>query len=206
MDLDSIFNKCHTDKGSSFHNYSPIYEQYLQGLRNRPIKMLEIGVLYGNSLRAWYEYFPKATIVGMDVKDVRHLENDRIKIFIGHQGIRGQLKKFTATFGKDFDVIVDDGNHINHDMLTSLGYLYSHLSPGGLYFIEDLTGEIPALKIFKKFQETRTIEIDDLNPMLNEEIEFVQNNTKACNFYCKDELFVLEKIDWLIKNKIYNQT
>lgn len=200
MNLDSIFVKYNTDKGST-HNYSPIYEQYLQGLKNRPIKMLEIGVQSGSSIHAWYEYLPTATIIGMDVEDKRHLENDRIKIFKGHQGIRGQLKKFTAKFGKCFDVIIDDGSHFNDDILTSLGYFYSHLNPGGLYFIEDLqawvTIAIPdtALKIFKKFQETRTIEINNLNPMLNEEIEFVQNNTKACNFYCNDELFVLEKID-----------
>lgn len=196
MSLDSMFNKCGTDKGSNGHNYSPIYEQYLQGLRNKSIKMLEIGVQYGYSIHAWYEYLPKATIIGIDVLDTKHFENDRIKTFKGNQGIRGHLKGFTAKFGKGFDLIIDDGSHVNHDMLTSFGYLYSHLNPGGLYFIEDLPGASPvaiAMEIFKKFQKTKTIEIDNLlNPMLNEEIEFIQNNTKACNFYCNDKLFVSE--------------
>ena len=36
-------------------------------MRNKKIKILEIGVLYGSSLRMWQDYFSKAEIYGMDV-------------------------------------------------------------------------------------------------------------------------------------------
>jgi hypothetical protein len=37
-----------------------------------------------------------------------------------------------------FDIIVDDGSHICHDVISSFEMLYEHLAPGGKYFIEDL--------------------------------------------------------------------
>ncbi len=41
-----------------WHHYFDIYTKHFDAYRNRPIRMLEIGVFRGGSLRMWKEYFP----------------------------------------------------------------------------------------------------------------------------------------------------
>lgn len=204
MNLLEIFNKHGTDKGAH-HQYAEFYERYLLPIKNEPLKLLEIGIHNGSSLYAWYEYLPNAEIIGLDIDDKSHLNNDRIKTFKGHQGLRGWLKRFTDKFGKNFDFIIDDGSHFNKDMLVSLGYLYNHLKNGGVYFVEDLDGyltlEIPptVVGIFKKFEQTGEFEIEGLSDdtvsgtMTQDEIDFVKNNTEKCYFCDNDKLFIFER-------------
>lgn len=212
MEIYNLFIKHNTDKGSnqhgSSHGYSFVYEKYFQPLKNESIKLLEIGIANGGSLKSWYVYFQKAEIIGIDINESKHIENDRIKTFKGHQGIRGHLRKFINEFGGDFDVIIDDGSHFNNDISTSLGHLYPYLKSGGLYFIEDLQAwdiikVAPLmLNLLRNFQETGKFKIDALkseldprlpNTITNEEAIFIENNTKKCQFYCGEQLFVLEK-------------
>ena len=37
-----------------------------------------------------------------------------------------------------WDVIIDDGGHMMQQQITSFKALFPHVTPGGLYFIEDL--------------------------------------------------------------------
>ena len=53
--------------------YTQHYDQLLSDVTNDFTKVLEIGVETGRSHRMWLEYFPNATIYGMDVFD----ESDR---------------------------------------------------------------------------------------------------------------------------------
>src|SRR5215203_706034 len=69
--LCDLAEKYGTDKGPSGHNYTPYYEEYLQHRRFRALTLLELGVWKGASLRMWRDYFPSATIVGIDNKDRR---------------------------------------------------------------------------------------------------------------------------------------
>ena len=51
-----------------WHHYFDIYTKHFGHYRDRPIKMLEIGVFRGGSLRMWKDYFhPDSTIVGIDI-------------------------------------------------------------------------------------------------------------------------------------------
>src|SRR5215510_13902823 len=52
-----------TDKGATYHtfngiNYLDLYEQHFKAFKYKHIKLLEIGVYGGASLRMWKEYFP----------------------------------------------------------------------------------------------------------------------------------------------------
>eukprot|EP00966_Prymnesium_polylepis_P212279 4917263-Prymnesium_polylepis.1 len=40
--------------------------------------------------------------------------------------------------GGAFDAIIDDGSHVNSDIMGTFTVLWPHLRPGGLYFLEDL--------------------------------------------------------------------
>jgi hypothetical protein len=45
------------------HSYDRYYPIFLENLRMKPINMLEIGFLHGNSYKMWIEYFPNGIIL-----------------------------------------------------------------------------------------------------------------------------------------------
>ncbi len=137
MTLDAIALKHGTDKSSAVHNYTRYYERYFEPLRDQAIKLLEIGVAEGYSLKTWEEYFPKGNIVGMDNKDCSLAGGGRISILQGNQGNKKHLKQITGMCN-NFDIIIDDGSHINKHMVMTFETLFPTLKPGGLYIIEDL--------------------------------------------------------------------
>jgi hypothetical protein len=132
-----------TDKQGA-HAYADAYERHFAHLRHRPIRLLEIGVggyadpkLGGESLRMWKEFFPLASIVGMDVHDKSSLAEERIAIVRGDQSDAAFLDDVAAQFGP-FDIVIDDGSHVNAHVITSFGILFRHLADDGIYAIEDL--------------------------------------------------------------------
>ncbi len=137
--LDKIGLKYQTDKASHWHNYLVKYEKHFEKYKDEPIKLLEIGVSNGNSLKMWKEYFPKAQIYGIDINPIcKDFEEDRIKIFIGDQSNQGFLINILQEIGM-FEIIVDDGSHIMKDIIKSFEYLFINgLKDNGLYVIEDL--------------------------------------------------------------------
>jgi len=53
------------NKGPNGHNYTEVYEYFFLPLKYAPIRILEIGIEEGGSLRLWEKYFPNATIFGI---------------------------------------------------------------------------------------------------------------------------------------------
>jgi hypothetical protein len=131
-----------TDKGDADHtfqgvSYLDIYERYFRPLRRKPLRILEIGVLGGASMRLWKRYFPKAQIYGLDLDPAcRQHEEDRITIEIGSQADSGALARLSEH--GPFDIVIDDGSHVNRHILASFAKLWRHVTPGGIYVIEDL--------------------------------------------------------------------
>ena len=133
-----------TDKVEKTHffdglTYLDIYEKYVHSLRDKDISVLEIGVRTGASLKTWRSYFKNGAIYGIDIDPrCKGIEDDRIKIEIGSQDDKQFL---TTCFGPDtkFDLIIDDGSHINSFTIASFDVLFNQrLKPGGIYVIEDL--------------------------------------------------------------------
>jgi hypothetical protein len=138
--LCNIYNSDKQNKNHSFNgiSYIQIYEEYLKNIRNEVKNILEIGVLNGRSLKMWKDYFPNATIYGLDIDPrTKQYEEDRIIIKIASQDDVVQLKNnFNAL---QFDIIFDDGRHVNKHIISSFEHLfYNNLKSNGLYFIEDL--------------------------------------------------------------------
>ena len=132
-----------TDKEGA-HAYAEAYERHFAHLRHRPIRLLEIGIggyagpnLGGESLRMWKEFFPLASIVGMDIYDKSSLAEERIAIVQGDQSDPAFLEDVARRFGP-FDVVIDDGSHISVHVIASFGTLFRHLTDDGIYAIEDL--------------------------------------------------------------------
>lgn len=126
-------------RSDSGHGYSLIYANYFEARRLEPIRMLEIGVLDGRSLATWAEYFPNARLYGLDIDPAcARFETDRTRIFIGSQADPAVLADLRAAVPEGFDVVIDDGSHYVSHMKVSFRELYPHVSPGGIYVIEDI--------------------------------------------------------------------
>jgi hypothetical protein len=143
--LQQIGARHQTDKHDSNHNfcgssYLDIYHKYLNGIRDLPLNILEIGVRDGCSHRMWKEYFPNSVIYGIDIDPrCKQSQTDGIRIFIGSQGDQQTINDVMQdTGGAGFDVILDDGSHVNSLTLKSFELLFPHVKQGGLYIIEDL--------------------------------------------------------------------
>jgi hypothetical protein len=132
-----------TDKGIPGHGYTDIYEGFLVQWRYAPLRIMEIGVAGGGSLGLWYNYFPQASIFGIDIDDASRFENARVKTCRADQSKRDQLEKCLKQFGGSFDLLIDDGGHSMDQQQISLGYLFPHVRPNGFYFLEDLHTSLP---------------------------------------------------------------
>ncbi len=137
--LDEIALKHGTDKSSAGHDYMGAYYRYFAPLRDQPVKILEIGINKGYSLRTWHEFFPRAEIFAVDITPAcKAMEGGRIHVFIGDQTDTAFLHSVVAAAGGGFDIVIDDGGHFVNQQITSFNALLSHVAPGGIYVIEDL--------------------------------------------------------------------
>jgi hypothetical protein len=123
-------------------HYLPAYESALSPFRSRPIKMLEIGVARGGSLQMWRRYLdPESTIVGIDIDPTTRQFDDpsrRLHVRIGSQTDISFLQGVVNELGP-FDVILDDGSHMNSHIAQTFRHLFPNgLAPGGVYIVVDL--------------------------------------------------------------------
>jgi hypothetical protein len=144
MDYNFYCNKFKTDKGNELSNgngYAEFYENWFFKIKESCSNILEIGLDNGGSLKANYEYFQNAQIIGLDILDKTVFENDRIKTFILDQGNLNELDVFfNYCINKKilFDVILDDGSHDVAHQQKTFGKLFKLLKSEGLYIIEDI--------------------------------------------------------------------
>ena len=127
------------------------YEERFDSIRNDVKKVLEIGVETGCSYSMWLEYFPNATIYGFDICN----EEDRSGYV--------DLVRFTTMYGKDFDLIIDDGGHTMRQQQITLSGLFDAVKSGGYYVIEDLhtcSGQWKSLYGFDVIEEGDTLTKD----------------------------------------------
>jgi methyltransferase family protein len=156
--LDYMARNHRTDK--YWHRYTTHYQHHFNPLRNKKLKIFEIGVggfgnphQGGESLRMWKDYFKRAEIYSIDIVDKTSLGEDRIHIFQGDQNDPAFLDDFGTRFGP-FDLIIDDGSHYCEHVITSFRALFPHLKENGIYVIEDL---------FYSYDENLGGSPDDLN-------------------------------------------
>lgn len=117
--------------------YGPLYEAYVftRVLRTEPVRILELGVHNGASMRLWEELYPQAQIVGLDIEP-RCIEytSERTRIVIGNQTNEALLRGLGS-----FDLVVDDCSHEVGDMTRSFEILWS--ATNNVYVIEDCHSE-----------------------------------------------------------------
>lgn len=140
--LDKLASIHKTDK-NRFHFYTQHYQKHFKPFKYKKINLLEIGVggyenslSGGESLRMWKTFFPFAKIFSLDIFDKSFLQEKRIQIFKGSQVDLDFLEDVCTQAGV-FDLIIDDGSHINEQVIKSFEFLFPKLKNGGIYVIED---------------------------------------------------------------------
>lgn len=125
----------HGDKGST-HSYIETYEKLFEPFRNG-CSFMEIGLAMGWSMKMWDEYFSNSKITGVDIglifdttqysEQCRFIECDATKPeLIGKLG------------DQKFDIIVEDGSHMESDQIATFELLKHRMNPNGIYIIEDI--------------------------------------------------------------------
>jgi hypothetical protein len=116
------------------------FEQHFGHLRDKPIKILELGVFHGGSLLMWHEYFSSGLIVGLDRKPnpIKGLP-ERIRFYQGSQDDKTLLERIADECAPDgFDIVLDDASHIGQLARDSFRHLFQrHLKSRGIYVVED---------------------------------------------------------------------
>jgi hypothetical protein len=142
--LDDLSARFGSDKWGGLHWYTPHYATHFAPLRHDPVTVLEIGIggyeyesLGGESLYMWQRFFPRGLIYGMDLYAKPGVRGPRIRTIQGDQNDRGFLRSLGERLGP-FDIVIDDGSHLNEHVRTSFEELYRFVRPGGYYVIEDL--------------------------------------------------------------------
>lgn len=190
VELSEIFN---TDKQPSMHNFVDLYDRYLTPLQDSIHRILEIGIFNGASHKMWKCFFDSAEVYGIDIRQKPWIEKLGIHTYVTNQANREQLQVFVDSSGGNFDVIVDDGGHYMDHQQVSLGFLFEHVAPGGLFIIEDVHTSIPAyykgfgqdstlsnttLKVFLDYLETESIEsvymTDEEQTYLEKNIDYIE--------------------------------
>lgn len=119
--------------------YIDTYAELFAPLKDKPVTILELGVLSGASLLMWDDYFrhPFAQVIGLDMSPPVNLEfTSRVFQYQGQQDDNYLLESIIQKHGP-FDIVIDDASHRLAPTAASLRGLKDHVKPGGLYIIED---------------------------------------------------------------------
>lgn len=125
------------------HTYTAIYNLLFAQLKNKKIKLAEIGIQDGNSLKLWSRYFTNCKIYGFDydykwinICNSLNLEN----IILNHIDVTNK-KSINDAFQQtesQFDIIIDDSSHVFEDEIRIIQNITNFLKPGGILIIEDI--------------------------------------------------------------------
>jgi hypothetical protein len=144
-----IMTKYDSDKGNSWHNYTGVYSHLFGKLRNREIRIFELGICrkdpqYGRrpgaSLRAWRELFPRATVFGADIDRSVLFTEDRIQTYYCDQLDSDAIRDLWAqpALRGEMDILIEDGLHTFPASVSFLAGSLEHVCVGGIYVVEDI--------------------------------------------------------------------
>lgn len=134
-----------------YHEYADAYAKYLEPFyrSDRPIVLLEIGILKGVGLATWCDLFPTSRIIGLDI-DLSYFKDN--EPFLRSRGafksktpelysfdqFENNIERLKQVLrGDNVDVVIDDGHHSDQSILQTIESVRPYLSFEFSYFIED---------------------------------------------------------------------
>lgn len=155
---------------NSVHSYLPFYEVYLSPYRHTAKNILEIGLMSGQSLKMWSEYFD-GDVYGMDcdvkpiggVADLTETIKDGYNVCIGDAASPNDAEKYFK--GLKFDVIVEDANHDIKQQLDIYNNLKPYMNKGSIYIIEDVQDIDATRHILENIDPEKNVLVIDIREM-----------------------------------------
>ena len=202
--LDELFHYYGSDKANIFkktqdqgHGFSGFYTQHLKHLKQREIKILEIGSFAGASAAAFSKYFNKSNIYCFDINISNFIYSSKnIHVYgldINNEDeVKKILKKIDLESNSNFfDIIIDDGSHYLSDILFSLKTLFRYVKKGGIYIIEDFKhpnyydynrniDHVLVDQVLRNFKEKKLFNSNIIN---NEDQVYLHNNINEIKIY-----------------------
>ncbi len=168
-ELKKLADKYGSDKGALKHDYTDIYTELFEPIRNLKLNILEMGVDSGASIRMWLDFFPNAKIMGLDKDENPGVDDNRYVHFYGSQA-HSNLYEIVSSNLLDifdslcFDIIIDDCSHETELTIYSYVSLRRMINKNGLYIIEDCKAKRAkyTTEILGKYGEIRKAGRDEL--------------------------------------------
>jgi hypothetical protein len=130
-----------THQAHKWYHTFDIYERHFEKYVGTNPVILEIGVEFGGGIEMLNYYFDnQCTIYGIDFNPVWEKYNDHwdnVKMFIGDTSTNKIYEKVTSEVPV-FDIVIDDGSHINDHQIRAFEHFYPRISDGGVYLCEDV--------------------------------------------------------------------
>ena len=143
-----------SDKGTVHDYINSFYNNEFTDIKNNKIKLVEIGIFNGNSLRLFGEWFVNGTIIGID--NGMYMED-------GWREEVEQIPNTTAIFedaysdyiidkfeDESLDYVIDDGPHTVESQILCYEKWFKKIKKGGKLIIEDV---LMVDELTRKFNE-----------------------------------------------------
>ena len=141
---------------SMYHNYSKTYAKFMEDHIDSKLNIAEVGILNGIGLAIWSDIFKNSNIFGFDIDTSIYYNNknnlinrgafqfkkpiiNRLDQYLDNtEYIKEKLESIESNDIKNkFDIVIDDGCHLNIPIIKTFESFLPHLSENFVYFIED---------------------------------------------------------------------
>jgi hypothetical protein len=148
MSLAELIDNSHTDKNTT-HSYLELYESLLSNKRETAKNILEIGIgdfgpKNGGSIKLWRDYFPNATIYGLDILSHDRiidelLDDRRVVLYTSTDAYNESFFRTHFLYrNMKFDFMLDDGPHTLESMKQFIKLYSQVMTDDGILIIEDV--------------------------------------------------------------------
>lgn len=148
FDVDKSPYRYRDDPGCHRHPYTAVYDMLFANLRNRDIRLGEVGILDNMSMLMWRNYFPHASLYGFEYDQDKIAAARQQRVPCTHYfatDVRDpQLlsQSFNAA-GQKFDVLIDDSTHQFAHQINFINAALDYVAPGGMLIVEDIFRDWP---------------------------------------------------------------
>lgn len=153
------------DKGT-VHSYIDVYERVLAPYRNTAKNVLEIGLLNGDSLLMWEEYFGPKHVQGVDIEekpmglfDLTQMVRQGHNIHFFDASLPEEVNRHFS--GQVFDVVIEDASHALEHQLATYANMRPFMTKDSIYIIEDVANIDEVRPLFEAIDPDRHVVIED---------------------------------------------
>lgn len=142
--VEDLMYKYKSDKSRDDHGYTKLYDMLFSETRHSIKNMTEVGIASGQSIQAWYRYFPNAEIHGFDIRyyneiTPKNMEFLKPRVHAHIVDVLAAKKLSDVGLVEDsMDLVIEDGPHTAISQELFLQKLFPIVKPGGFYVIEDI--------------------------------------------------------------------